>query len=398
MRVRVPPAGDPRGHPGRRRAGREQPARSPSAGLVGFVALFTVLLWPILSPGLPVRLRPGDGQRLRPDRRAARRPDHRHRPARASRPQPVGSPARLRFEHVGFTYPVPEEPRAARGRSRRPARRDLALVGATGSGNTTLTALVPRLYDVTSGRITLDGLDVRDLALAELRTWWPRVRGADAVLRVGENVPLGARRHRRRGRQGAAGGPGRFRARPAVGPRHRVGEQGLSLSGGQRQRLALARAVIGRPAVLVLDDPLSALDVHTEARSRRRCAGCWPATTALVVAHRPSTVQLADRVALLPRAGSAPSAPTPSCWTGAGLPRGPGARRPGARGGGQSAAHRRGGIVDDDGVSRHGRRARRRHRGQPRPSPTRHPRFPASRSTPAAASCCSPSSGRVGRR
>jgi ATP-binding cassette subfamily B protein len=79
----------------------------------------------------------------------------------------------------------------------------------------------------------------------------------------------------------------------------RIGEQGLSLSGGQRQRLALARAVLGRPSVLVLDDPLSALDVHTEALVERALRDVLAETTALVVAHRASTVLLADRVALL---------------------------------------------------------------------------------------------------
>jgi ATP-binding cassette subfamily B protein len=79
----------------------------------------------------------------------------------------------------------------------------------------------------------------------------------------------------------------------------RIGEQGLSLSGGQRQRLALARAVLGRPRVLVLDDPLSALDVHTEALVEAALRRVLSTTTALVVAHRPSTVLLADRVALL---------------------------------------------------------------------------------------------------
>ena len=79
----------------------------------------------------------------------------------------------------------------------------------------------------------------------------------------------------------------------------RIGEQGLSLSGGQRQRLALARAVVGRPAVLILDDPLSALDIHTEAQVEQALRSVLAGTTALVVAHRASTVQLADRVALL---------------------------------------------------------------------------------------------------
>ena len=94
----------------------------------------------------------------------------------------------------------------------------------------------------------------------------------------------------------------------------RIGEQGLSLSGGQRQRLALARAVLGRPSVLVLDDPLSALDVHTEALVERALREVLAATTALVVAHRASTVLLADRVALLAGGRIAAVGRTATCW------------------------------------------------------------------------------------
>jgi len=179
----------------------------------------------------------------------------------------------------------------------------LALVGATGSGKTTLTALVPRLYDVTGGRVLVDGVDVRDVALAQLR----RVVATafeDPVLisaSVRENVALGVP-----GcgddevwaalRVASADG---FVAALPWGLDTRIGEQGLSLSGGQRQRLALARAVLGRPPVLVLDDPLSALDVHTEAEVEAALRRVLGGVTALVVAHRSSTVQLADRVAML---------------------------------------------------------------------------------------------------
>ncbi|MFC5946769.1 ABC transporter ATP-binding protein [Pseudonocardia lutea] len=179
----------------------------------------------------------------------------------------------------------------------------MALVGATGSGKTVLTALVGRLADVTGGAVLLDGVDVRRLRLADLRT---AVATAfeDPVLisaSVRENVALGlpdasdddvweALR--------IAGAAGFVEALP-WGPATRIGEQGLSLSGGQRQRLALARAVLGRPPVLVLDDPLSALDVHTEAEVEAALRSVLGGVTALVVAHRPSTVQLADRVALL---------------------------------------------------------------------------------------------------
>ena len=179
----------------------------------------------------------------------------------------------------------------------------VALVGATGSGKSTLLHLVPRLADVTAGPITLDGTDIRDLPLPELRTSGRlRVRGPDAVL--GQRP--GERRLRR------PGTPPRSRFMAALdaaqadfvadlpwGLDTRIGEQGMALSGGQRQRVALARAILARPQVLLLDDPLSALDVHTEAKVTAALAEVLTASTALIVAHRPSTVLLADRVALL---------------------------------------------------------------------------------------------------
>jgi ATP-binding cassette subfamily B protein len=184
----------------------------------------------------------------------------------------------------------------------------MALVGLTGSGKTTLTTLPTRLYDVTGGRVTLDGVDVRDLTLKELRRHIG-MAFEDATLfsqTVRDNVLLG--------REDLVPGSAEAEAvmREALqvaqasfvddlpdGVDTVIGEEGLSLSGGQRQRLALARAVAARPAVLVLDDPLSALDVDTEALVEDALREVLHATTALVVAHRPSTVTLADRVALL---------------------------------------------------------------------------------------------------
>jgi ATP-binding cassette subfamily B protein len=179
----------------------------------------------------------------------------------------------------------------------------MALVGATGSGKTTLTALVPRLHEATEGRITLDGRDITAMPRQELRTL-VAVAFEEPTLfsaSVGENVLMGAPE--------TAGGAELERALAVAqadfvhalpqGTGTQVGEQGLSLSGGQRQRLALARAVVGRPRFLVLDDPLSALDVHTEAAVEAALRRVLASTTALVVAHRPSTVLLADRVALL---------------------------------------------------------------------------------------------------
>lgn len=184
----------------------------------------------------------------------------------------------------------------------------MALVGLTGSGKTTLTTLPTRLYDVTAGRVTLDGVDVRDLTLAELRTHIG-MAFEDATLfsqTVRENVLLG----REDLEPGSPEAERVMREALEVAQAHFVddlpdgvdtviGEEGLSLSGGQRQRLALARAVAARPAVLVLDDPLSALDVDTEALVEDALRRVLAETTALVIAHRPSTVMLADRVALL---------------------------------------------------------------------------------------------------
>jgi len=184
----------------------------------------------------------------------------------------------------------------------------MALVGLTGSGKTTLTALLARLYDVTGGAVLLDGVDVRDLTREELRA---RVGMAfeEATLfstTVRGNVLLGRPDLVDRPEEGDRVlaealdvAQAEFVADLPEGAQTRVGEEGLSLSGGQRQRLALARAIAARPSVLVLDDPLSALDVDTEARVEAGLRRVLASTTALVVAHRPSTVMLADRVALL---------------------------------------------------------------------------------------------------
>ncbi|MFF3028863.1 ABC transporter ATP-binding protein [Microbacterium sp. NPDC057944] len=184
----------------------------------------------------------------------------------------------------------------------------MALVGLTGSGKTTLTTLPARLYDVTGGRVTLDGVDVRDLTLAELRQHIA-MAFEDATLfsaSVRENVLLGradldvhSEEAERVLREALDVAQAAFVDSLPEGVETIIGEEGLSLSGGQRQRLALARAVAAKPKVLVLDDPLSALDVDTEALVEEALRHVLADTTAMIVAHRPSTVALADRVALL---------------------------------------------------------------------------------------------------
>lgn len=281
--------------------------------LVAFFATATVLAWPIESIGfllafsLDARTATDRYFDILDERNQVTDPE---RPVSVQRPR-----GELAFNDVHFRY------------QDSPGRFDdlldgvdlvlepgetMALVGLTGSGKTTMTALTTRLYDVTSGSVELDGVDVRALTREELRTHIA-MAFEDATLfsaSVRDNVLLG--------RPGLAGDEPGVRAEAdrvlhealriaqagfaydlPDGLDTKVGEEGMSLSGGQRQRLALARAVAANPAVLVLDDPLSALDVATEERVEQELRSVLADTTALIVAHRPSTVMLADRVALL---------------------------------------------------------------------------------------------------
>ena len=230
-------------------------------------------------------------------------------------PRTIGTPkGRLAFEGARFRYPdAPADSRDLLDGIELELEpgETMALVGLTGSGKSTLTALTTRLYDVTGGAVTLDGVDVRALTRDELRTHIA-MAFEDATLfsaSVRDNVLLGrpefdgspeTQAEAERVLDEALGiAQAGFAYELPDGVDTKVGEEGMSLSGGQRQRLALARAVAADPAVLVLDDPLSALDVETEALVEEALRRVLAATTALVVAHRPSTVMLADRVALL---------------------------------------------------------------------------------------------------
>ncbi|MEW2176565.1 ABC transporter ATP-binding protein [Streptomyces sp. NPDC005406] len=179
----------------------------------------------------------------------------------------------------------------------------LALVGPAGSGKSTAAALLPRFYDVPSGSVQVGGHDVRDLALASLRSRIGYVFEESLLLSdtVRANIAYGV--------PGATDAQIRAAARIACadefierlpqGYDTVVGEQGLTLSGGQRQRLALARALTGDPAVLVLDDATSAIDARVEAEIHHRLRQDDRHRTTLIVAHRRSTLELADRVAIL---------------------------------------------------------------------------------------------------
>ncbi|WP_435883740.1 ABC transporter ATP-binding protein [Streptomyces tanashiensis] len=277
-----------------------------SAGtLVAFLSTALALRWPVESIGFLLAM---SQEAATATERYFEVMDAAEEPDTAGVTTAAGTPDGVRFEGVTFRYPdAPEEtPPVLDGIDLhiRPGE-TLALVGGTGSGKTTLTALVPRLHEATAGRILLDGEDIALMERQKLRALVSMAFEEPTLFSasVGENVLMGAE---------GAGDPELRRAldiaqadgfvgRLPDGTATQVGEQGLSLSGGQRQRLALARAVVGRPRFLVLDDPLSALDVHTEARVEAALREVLRETTALVVAHRPSTVMLADRVALLSR-------------------------------------------------------------------------------------------------
>jgi ATP-binding cassette subfamily B protein len=271
--------------------------------LVAFFATATVLRWPVESIGFLLSMT--FDTRTAADRffEVIDSPNTITDPAE---PKTVTDPkGHLVFDDVHFRYQDSPErvPDLVNGvQLEIQPGETMALVGLTGSGKSTLTALTTRLYDVTGGAIRIDGVDVRDLTLGELRTHLA-MAFEDATLfsaSVRENVLLGRPDASEEDLAEALEiAQASFVYELPEGLDTKVGEEGLSLSGGQRQRLALARAVAARPSVLVLDDPLSALDVDTEALVEAALRRVLASTTALIVAHRPSTVMLADRVALL---------------------------------------------------------------------------------------------------
>jgi ATP-binding cassette, subfamily B, bacterial len=213
--------------------------------------------------------------------------------------QPRGE---LRFEHVDFHFPDSDELVLHDLNLDVAPGETVAIVGATGSGKTTITALVPRLYDPTAGRVTIDGVDIRELDLRSLRSIVSTAFEEPTLFSMSarENLALGRPDCTDEEILAALDvAQATFVHDLPWGLDTRIGEQGMSLSGGQRQRLALARAVLSLPRILVLDDTLSALDVHTEALVEEALRRVLADATGIVVAHRASTVMLADKVALL---------------------------------------------------------------------------------------------------
>ncbi|MBA2507305.1 MAG: ABC transporter ATP-binding protein [Nocardioidaceae bacterium] len=266
--------------------------------LVAFITLMLSLVWPVASLGVILSMAQ---EAMTAADRVVEVLDTKSTIVGGDRvlDQPRG---RLRFEGVGFAFPDADRPLLRDVDLDVAPGETVAVVGATGSGKTTLTALVPRLYDVTTGRVTIDGVDVRELTIASLRQLVATAFEEPTLFSMSarENVTLGRPDAPEADiREALEVAQASFVHDLPWGLDTRIGEQGMSLSGGQRQRLALARAVLAQPRILVLDDTLSALDVHTEALVEVALRAVLRDATGIVVAHRASTVLLADKVALL---------------------------------------------------------------------------------------------------
>ncbi len=208
----------------------------------------------------------------------------------------------IRFERVSFGYaadrPVLQEIEleVAPGRT-------IALIGHTGSGKTTLAALVPRFYDATEGRVLVDGVDVRDVTRRSLRREIG-VISQDPFLfsaTVRENIAFGVRdaTDEQIEQAARAAQAHEFVEELPKGYDTVIGERGITLSGGQRQRLAIARALVIDPRILILDDATASVDATTEAKIRAGLREAMRGRTTIIIAHRLSTIALADEVVVL---------------------------------------------------------------------------------------------------
>jgi ATP-binding cassette subfamily B protein len=268
--------------------------------LVAFITMMLSLVWPIASLGYLLSM---TQESMTAANRIAEIFDAPRDITDGPRPEPPRG-GRLQLVDVGFRFP---DARADDWALRHLSvtvepGETLALVGSTGSGKSVLAALLSRLYDVTEGQILIDGRDIRELSLPALRQAVATAFEDPTLfsMSVAENLRLGrpdaTDEQVAQAIDVAAAG---FVYDLPFGLDTRIGEQGVSLSGGQRQRLSLARAILAGPRILVLDDTLSALDVHTEALVEEALRRVLHAVTGIVVAHRASTVLLADKVALL---------------------------------------------------------------------------------------------------
>ena len=215
----------------------------------------------------------------------------------------AGGRGHLRFEGVRFAY-GPQGADVLDGFDLVvPAGQSIALVGATGSGKTTVARLIPRFYDVNHGTVSVDGVDVRTLKLRQLRKAVGIVFEETFLFSdtIGANIAFADPHAPVEAVERAArlAGAHEFISALPDGYATTIGERGYSLSGGQRQRLAIARAILADPRVLILDDATSSVDPTKEHEIRDALAEVMRDRTTLVIAHRPATIALADRVVLV---------------------------------------------------------------------------------------------------
>lgn len=219
-----------------------------------------------------------------------------------ARPLPAGGGA-VTFENVSLSY-GPEAPEALRGIDLTvPAGTRIALVGPSGSGKTSLVALLARLYDPTGGRVSIDGVDVREVEIQSLRQQIAYVSDDSFLFSdtIAGNIAYARADASQEEIERAAGlaQAAEFIEALPDGYETVVGERGLTLSGGQRQRVAIARALLAEPRILILDDATSSLDATTEQRIRAGLAEAMAGRTTFVIGHRLSTISLADEVVLM---------------------------------------------------------------------------------------------------
>jgi ATP-binding cassette subfamily B protein len=271
--------------------------------LVAFIGYLNLLAWPTMAMGWMLSVvQRGRAAMARLEEIFAVEPEIRDRPGAA---RPAAVRGRVEFRNVSFSYPERGNGHPALSEvsfTVEPGEK-LAIVGRTGAGKSTLVGLLPRLFDVAAGAILIDGRDVRDLPLAELRASIGFVPQDPFLFSttIADNIAFGV--------DGASGAEVRRAAEIAGvaadieafphGYRTVVGERGLTLSGGQKQRLTLARAVATAPRILVLDDALSSVDTRTEREILDELAAVMTGRTSFLIAHRVSTILQADRILVL---------------------------------------------------------------------------------------------------
>lgn len=270
-------------------------------GLVAFTTYVMLLLSPVMTLGFGAQSIARSGASAARLFEVLDAPnDMAERPGAPEMPPLTG---RVAFEDVGFRYPGDKTDTLCGVSFEVTPGETIAIVGATGSGKTTVVNLIPRFYDVSGGRVLLDGVDVRDVTLDSLRRQVGVVM-QDSVLfsgTVAENIAYG--------RTAATAEDVEAAARAAQvdafvrdlpdGYETLVGERGVTLSGGQRQRVAIARALLIDPRILIMDDSTSSVDAETEAALRAELDKLMGTRTTFVVAQRLSTVRRADRILLL---------------------------------------------------------------------------------------------------